>query len=55
MEIENIIDSMLLLPGPIIVHHWNTTCPESKLFRKFYYQKTHYIQTNLATKEEETF
>ena len=54
-EIENIVDTILLLPKPMVVHHWNTTCPESKLFRKFYYQKTHYTQTNLATHEAETF
>ena len=54
-EIENVIDSILALPKPLVVHHWNTTCPESKLFRKFYYQKTHYIQTNLATHDTETF
>jgi protein tyrosine phosphatase (PTP) superfamily phosphohydrolase (DUF442 family) len=54
-EIENTIDSILLLPKPMVVHHWNTTCPESKLFRKLYYQKTHYTQTNLATNEVETF
>jgi len=54
-EIENIIDSISLLPKPIIVHHWNTSSPESKLFRKIYYQKTHHAQMNLATHDTETF
>lgn len=54
-QIESGVDSILLLPKPIVVHHWNTTCPESKLFRKFYYQQTHQVQTNLATHDTETF
>jgi len=54
-QIEAVVDSILLLPKPIVVHHWNTTCPESKLFRKYYYQKTHYTQMNLATHDTETF
>jgi len=54
-DVENIIDTILLLPKPLVVHHWNTTCPESKLFRKIYYQKTHYPQENLANHDYETF
>jgi len=54
-EIENIIDGILLLPKPLVVHFWNTSSPQSKLFRKIYYQKTNYPQTNLANHATETF
>ena len=54
-DVENIIDTILLLPKPLVVHHWNTTCPESKWFRKIYYQKNHYPQQNLANHNTETF
>lgn len=54
-EIESVVDSVLLLSKPMVVHHWNTTCPESKLFRKYYFEKKHYTQQNLATNDTETF
>jgi protein tyrosine phosphatase (PTP) superfamily phosphohydrolase (DUF442 family) len=54
-EVGNIIDSIFLLPKPIVMHFWNTSSPQSKLFRKIYYQKTHYPQTNLANHVTETF
>jgi hypothetical protein len=54
-DVENVIDTILLLPKPLVVHHWNTSCPESKIFRKIYYQKTHYPQQNLSNHDAETF
>jgi len=54
-DVENVIDTILLLPKPLVVHHWNTTCPECKWFRKIYYQKTHYPQQDLANHKSETF
>jgi hypothetical protein len=54
-NIKNIIDSILTLPKPIVVHHWSTTNSQSMLFRKIYFEKTSCPQTNLATHGTETF
>lgn len=32
--LKHILDSIAHLPKPIVVHHWNTTCPEARLFMK---------------------
>ncbi len=50
-----ILDSLNGYPKPLVVHHWNTTCPESKLFRKYFVQKTSQSPLNLATNVSETY
>src|SRR5207244_3950217 len=45
LPILNAIDS---LPKPLVVHQWNTTSEQSILFRKAYYNKSKFIQINLA-------
>lgn len=50
--IFKLIDS---LPKPMVIHHWNTTCPQSILFRKDYFKKTGFMQINLATKNAATY
>lgn len=54
-EIGKLMDSVRLLPRPLVVHHWNTTCPESVLFRRAYYERTKSQQVNLATKNPVVF
>lgn len=43
------------LPKPIVVHHWSTSCPQSVLLRKNYFNKTKFRQVNLATKDEAAY
>lgn len=47
-----LFESLDSLPKPLVVHHWNTTCPQSILVRKKYFDKTKYVQVNLAKKNE---
>jgi protein tyrosine phosphatase (PTP) superfamily phosphohydrolase (DUF442 family) len=54
-DVGRIVDSILSLPRPVVVHHWNTTCPESKWFRRIYYEKIRYPQVNLETHDTETY
>jgi len=54
-EINRVLDSISKLPKPLVVHQWSTSSPESKLFRKYYYQRARYTQKNLATNDLETF
>jgi len=54
-DIVMVLDSIEHLPKPLVVHHWNTTCPQSILFRKNYYLKTKFVQINLATKDAATY
>lgn len=53
-ELLAMVDSVLKLPKPIVIHHWNTTCPEAVLFMKLYTQKTKQIPLNLAKPDVRT-
>jgi protein tyrosine phosphatase (PTP) superfamily phosphohydrolase (DUF442 family) len=47
---NKLVDSIRVWPKPLVIHHWNTACPESVLLRKAYYNLTKSQQVNLATK-----
>ena len=54
-DIQQLLRMIDSLPRPIVIHHWNTSCTQSVLFRKSYYNKTGIKQINLATKDAATF
>ncbi len=54
-ELLAMVDSVLKLPKPIVIHHWNTTCPEAVLFMKLYTQKTQELPLNLAKPDVRTY
>lgn len=52
LPILRAIDS---LPKPLVIHQWNTSNDQCKLFRKSYFNKTKVVQLNLATRNEESY
>lgn len=49
-----LVDSINSYPKPVVIHHWNTTCPESVLMRKAFRNKTAKATINLKTNVAET-
>lgn len=54
-DINQIIDSILTLPKPVVIHRWNTVSSDVKLFRKIFSKKTGSIPLNLATNVPESY
>ncbi len=54
-QINRIIDSILILPKPVVIHRWNTVSSDVVLFRKLFSQKTGNTPLNLATNVPESY
>jgi hypothetical protein len=52
---NNILDSIVALPKPVVIHQWNTHGYEMKHFRKIFSQKTGSTTLNLATNVPESY
>jgi protein tyrosine phosphatase (PTP) superfamily phosphohydrolase (DUF442 family) len=47
--INAIVDSVMALPKPVVLHRWNTHSPDTRLIRKIFAGKTGYTPINLFT------
>lgn len=54
-DVLKIVDAVYLLPRPLVIHRWNTTSTDVKLFRKIYFLKSGKTAVNLATNDQETY
>ncbi len=54
-EVSRIIDSVLTLPKPVVIHRWNTVSSDVMLFRKIFSKKTGSEILNLATNVPESY
>jgi protein tyrosine/serine phosphatase len=52
---NNIIDSILASPKPVVIHQWNTHGNDVRTFRKLFSQKTGSTTINLATNVPESY
>jgi protein tyrosine phosphatase (PTP) superfamily phosphohydrolase (DUF442 family) len=53
--IQQVVDSVLSLPKPIVVHRWNTKSEATLQFRKLFFRKTGIAALNLSTNVPETY
>jgi protein tyrosine phosphatase (PTP) superfamily phosphohydrolase (DUF442 family) len=52
-SISAIVDSVLALPKPVVLHRWNTHSPDTKLIRKVFGKRTGFTSINLFTNAPE--